>query len=95
MSNVAGQRQRRHLGGAPVPEIYSVGVLSARSAFKMTVWSYVDQPDIAVLFDDATFKDTHEATDAMIHAFSEIRRVCGLAEPTTVDTAMASAAAMP
>ena len=54
---------------------------------------YVDQLDIAVLSDDATFKDTHEATDAMVHAFAEIRRACGLAEPTIVDTAMAPATA--
>ena len=93
VSNVPGPRRRGHVGGAPVSEIYSVGVLSAGSAFNMTVWSYVDQLDIAVLSDDATFKDTHEATDAMLHAFSEIRRACGLAEPTTVDTAMAPATA--
>jgi diacylglycerol O-acyltransferase len=93
VSNVPGPRQRGHLGGAPVSEIYSVGVLSAGSAFNMTVWSYVDQLDIAVLSDDGTFKDTHEATDAIMHAFSEVRRACGLAEPTTVDTAMAAATA--
>ena len=65
--------------GATVSEIYSIGVLSAGSAFNMTVWSYVDQVDISVLSDDHTFKDVHEATDAMIHAFGEIRRACGLA----------------
>jgi diacylglycerol O-acyltransferase / wax synthase len=93
ISNVPGPRQRGHIGGAPVSEIYSVGVLSAGSAFNMTVWSYVDQLDIAVLSDDHTFNDTHEATDAMIHAFGEIRRACGLSEPTPVGTAMAPAAA--
>ena len=49
----------------------------------MTVWSYVDQLDIAVLSDDQTFKDPHEATDAIANAFAEIRRACGLAEQTT------------
>ena len=93
ISNVPGPRQRGHIGGAPVSEIYSVGVLSAGSAFNMTVWSYVDQLDIAVLSDDRTFKDPHEATDAMVHAFGEIRRACGLAEATTVETAMAPASA--
>jgi WS/DGAT/MGAT family acyltransferase len=93
VSNVPGPRQRGHIGGAPVSEIYSVGVLSAGSAFNMTVWSYVDQLDIAVLSDDRTFKDPHEATDAMVHAFGEIRRACGLAEATTVETAMAPASA--
>lgn len=91
VSNVPGPRQRGHIGGAPVSEIYSVGVLSPGSAFNMTVWSYVDQLDIAVLSDDRTFKDPHEATDAMTHAFGEIRRASGLAEQTTVDTAMAPA----
>ncbi len=57
ISNVPGPRQRGHIGGAPVSEIYSVGVLSAGSAFNMTVWSYVDQLDIAVLSDDSTFTD--------------------------------------
>jgi diacylglycerol O-acyltransferase len=93
VSNVPGPRQRGHIGGAPVSEIYSVGVLSAGSAFNMTVWSYVDQLDIAVLSDDRTFKDTHDATDAMVHAFGEIRRACGLADATTVSTAMAPATA--
>jgi diacylglycerol O-acyltransferase len=93
VSNVPGPRQRGHIGGAPVSEIYSVGILSAGSAFNMTVWSYVDQLDIAVLSDDRTFDDTHEATDSMVHAFGEIRRACGLAELTTVGTAMAPATA--
>ena len=93
ISNVPGPRQRGHIGGAPVSEIYSVGVLSAGSALNITVWSYVDQLDIAVLSDDQTFKDPHEATDAMVHAFGEIRRACGLPELTTVSTAMAPATA--
>lgn len=93
VSNVPGPRQRGHIGGAPVSEIYSVGVLSAASAFNMTVWSYVDQVDIAVLSDDRTFADTHEATDAMVQAFDELRVACGLPRSSTVDTAMAPAPA--
>ena len=93
VSNVPGPRRRGHIGGAPVTEIYSVGVLSAGSAFNMTVWSYVDQVDIAVLSDDATFDDPHEATDAMVSAFGELRRVCGLPIPGVVDSAMAPAPA--
>ncbi len=78
------------VGGAPVTEIYSIGMLSAGSAFNMTVWSYVDQVDISILSDDETFDDVHEATDAMIHSLAEIRRAAGLpADLTTVDTAMA------
>lgn len=88
ISNVPGPRQRGHIGGAPVSEIYSVGVLSAGSAFNMTVWSYVDQVDIAVLSDDLTFADPHEATDAMVHAFDELRQACGLPRSCAVDTAM-------
>lgn len=93
ISNVPGPRQRGHIGGASVTEIYSVGVLSAGSAFNMTVWSYVDQVDIAVLSDDLTFNDPHEATDAMVHAFDELRQACGLPPSSAVDTAMASAPA--
>ena len=88
ISNVPGPRQRGHIGGAPVSEIYSVGVLSAGSAFNMTVWSYVDQLDIAVLSDDRTFAEPHESTDAMVHAFDELRQACGLPAATTVDTAL-------
>lgn len=94
VSSVPGPRERGHIGGAPVSEIYSVGVLSAGSAFNMTVWSYVDQVDIAVLSDDQTFDDVHEATDAMVHAFGEIRRAAGFSgQPRSVDTAMAPATA--
>jgi hypothetical protein len=57
----------------------------------MTVWSYVDQVDISVLSDDNTFKDVHEATDAMIHGLTEIRRAAGLSALTPVGTAMAPA----
>jgi diacylglycerol O-acyltransferase len=94
VSNVPGPRERGHIGGAPVNEIYSVGILSAGSAFNMTVWSYADQVDIAVLSDDQTFDDVHEATDAMVHAFAEIRRAAGFpGDPTIVDSAMAPATA--
>ncbi len=57
----------------------------------MTVRSYVDQVDIAVLSDDRTFVDTHEATNAMAHAFDELRVACGLPRSNIVDTAMAPA----
>lgn len=93
VSSVPGPRRRGHIGGAPVSEIYSVGVLSAGSAFNMTVWSYVDQVDISILSDDRTFNDVHEATDAMIHGLTEIRSAAGLPALSTVDTAMAPATA--
>jgi diacylglycerol O-acyltransferase / wax synthase len=95
VSNVPGPRERGHIGGAPVSEIYSVGILSAGSAINMTAWSYVDQVDIAVLSDDQTFIDVHEATDSMVHAFGEIRRAAGFSgDPRTVETAMAPATAL-
>ncbi|BBZ21313.1 WS/DGAT/MGAT family O-acyltransferase [Mycolicibacterium gadium] len=94
VSSVPGPRERGHIGGAPVSEIYSIGVLSAGSAFNMTVWSYVDQVDISILSDDETFNDIHEATDAMIHGLNEIRAAAGLPPLSTVDTAMAPAPAL-
>jgi WS/DGAT/MGAT family acyltransferase len=93
VSSVPGPRERGHIGGAPVTEIYSIGVLSAGSAFNMTVWSYVDQVDISILSDDETFGDIHEATDAMIHGLAEIRTAAGLPPLRNVDTAMAPARA--
>jgi diacylglycerol O-acyltransferase len=95
VSNVPGPRKRANVAGAPVCEFYSVGILSAGSALNITVWSYVDQLDISVLSDDRTFNDVHEVTDALIHAFREIRRAAGLpGDPTVVDTAMAPATAV-
>jgi diacylglycerol O-acyltransferase / wax synthase len=41
-----------------------------------------------------TFTDTPESTDAMIHAFGEIRRAAGFpGDPKRVDTTMAPAIA--
>jgi diacylglycerol O-acyltransferase / wax synthase len=67
--------------GATVSEIYSVGPVVAGSGLNITVWSYVDQLAISVLTDDVTLVDPHEATDAMIDSFTEIRRAAGLSEP--------------
>ena len=49
----------------------------------MTVWSYVDQLNISVLSDDRAFEDIHDASDAFIRAFVEIRRAAGLGTTTT------------
>ena len=78
VSSVAGPRERGHFGGAAVSEIYSTGVLSPGAAVNITVWSYVDQLGIAVLTDDQTFNDPHEATDALIEAFTELRSAAGI-----------------
>jgi diacylglycerol O-acyltransferase / wax synthase len=60
----------------------------------ITVWSYVDQLAISVLTDDVTLADPHEATDAMLDAFIEIRSAAGLsAALTPVGAAMPLAAA--
>jgi diacylglycerol O-acyltransferase len=92
VSNVPGPRQRGDISGSPVSECYSTGVLSAGVGINITVWSYVDQLNIAVLADDRTFDDVHEATDAIVHAFSEIRMAAGLSgDLQPVQTAMAAA----
>jgi diacylglycerol O-acyltransferase len=94
ISNVAGPRERGRLGGATISEIYSVGPLFAGSGINITVWSYVEQLNISVLTDDLTLDDPHEATDAMVHAFIEIRSAAGLSgQLTEVTTAMAPAPA--
>ena len=77
VSNVPGPRERGHFGGAPVSEVYSTGVLSLGAPVNITVWSYVDQMGIAVLTDDRTFGDVHEATAALVEAFAEIHRAAG------------------
>ncbi len=94
VSNVPGRAERGHIEGATISEIYSVGPIVAGSGLNITVWSYVDQLAISVLTDDLTLDDPHEATDAMIEAFIEVRSAAGLsADLTPVGTAMPLAAA--
>jgi diacylglycerol O-acyltransferase len=94
ISNVPGPRERGNIEGAIVREIYSVGPVVAGSGLNITVWSYVDQLAISVLTDDLTLDDPHEATDAMIDAFIEIRSAAGLStDLTPVGSAMPLAAA--
>ncbi len=89
ISNVPGPRERGFIEGATVDEIYSVGPIVAGSGMNITVWSYVDQLSISVLTDDRTLDDPHEATDALIESFVEIRRAAGLPVALTpVKTAM-------
>ena len=78
ISNVPGPRERGLIEGAIVSEIYSVGPIVAGSGMNITVWSYVDQLAISVLTDDRTLDDPHEATDAMLDEFTEIRRAAGI-----------------
>ena len=80
VSSVAGPRERGRLGGAWVSEIFSTGVLSPGAPVNITVWSYVDQLGVAVLTDDQTFADPHEATDVLSQEFSELRRAAGVSE---------------
>jgi diacylglycerol O-acyltransferase len=74
VSNVPGPRQFGRIAGAPLVELYSVGPLTFGVGVNITVWSYVDQLNISVLADDATFGDPREVTDAMVDAFALIRR---------------------
>lgn len=78
VSSVVGPRERGHFGGATVSEIYSTGVLSPGAPVNITVWSYVDQLGVAVLTDDRTFNDPHEATDAICASFAELRAAAGV-----------------
>lgn len=83
ISNVPGPRDRGHIAGGVVSEIYSVGPIVAGSGMNITVWSYVDQLAISVLTDDRTLGDPHEATDALVDAFTEIRCAAGLSDRLT------------
>lgn len=73
VSSVIGPRTRGFVGGAAVTEIYSTGVLSPGAPVNITAWSYADRLGIAVLTDDQTFDDPHDATDALSVAFDELR----------------------
>ncbi|QLL06909.1 WS/DGAT/MGAT family O-acyltransferase [Mycobacterium vicinigordonae] len=78
VSSVMGPRRRGDFAGAPVSEIYSTGVLSPAAPVNITVWSYADQVGIAVLTDDQTFTDAHDATSALTAAFDELRSATAL-----------------
>jgi diacylglycerol O-acyltransferase / wax synthase len=94
ISNVRGPRERGFIEGATVSEIYSVGPVVVGSGMNITVWSYVDQLAISVITDDRTLDDPHEATDAMLEAFSEIREAAGITgDLTPVGAALPLAAA--
>ena len=96
ISNVAGPRERGRLAGAPVSEIYSAGPLMAACGINITVWSYVDQLNISVIADDRTLGDTHEATDAMIREFCELRSAAGLSSALSeIESAMPQAVLKP
>ena len=82
ISNVQGPRHYGRIAGAKLERFYSVGPLTFGVGVNITVWSYVDQLNIAVLADDITFKDTHEVTDAMIESFTLIQRAAGV--PTAI-----------
>lgn len=73
VSSVIGPRGEGRVGGARVSEIYSTGVLSPGAPVNITVWSYAGRLGIAVLTDDRTFTDPHDATDALSAAFDELR----------------------
>jgi diacylglycerol O-acyltransferase len=95
VSNVPGPRERGRIAGAVVSEIYSVGPVAAGSGLNITVWSYADQLNISVLADDRTLTEPHEATDAMMSSFAEIRRAAGFNEQLRpVSTAMPQASAV-
>src|ERR1700756_5281511 len=93
ISNVPGPRERGNIEGATVSEIYSVGPVVAGSGMNITVWSYVDMLAVSVLTDDITLDDPHEATDAMVDAFIEIRSAAGLSDQLTPLDAMLPVAA--
>jgi diacylglycerol O-acyltransferase / wax synthase len=83
VSNVPGPREFGRVACAPMVELYSVGPLTFGVGVNITVWSYVNQLNISVLADDATFGDPHEMTDAMVDAFSLIRQAAGLPAEVT------------
>ena len=65
-------------GGFSYGDYLRAGAIARFAPVNITVWSYVDQLGVAVLTDDQTFVDPHEATDALSEAFSELRRAAGV-----------------
>lgn len=72
VSNVPGPRERLHVVGAPLVELYSVGPILQGIGLNVTVWSYLDQLYVGVLACRETVADIRELSSALHESFDEL-----------------------
>ena len=74
LSNVAGPRQRLHVGQAMLEAIYSVGPILEGIGLNITAWSYADALHVAVLGCPTSVPDPWLITEALHGALADIKR---------------------
>lgn len=73
VSNVRGPSVRLSLGAYPIADIFSVGPLDIGMALNVTVWSYAGNLNFTALACPRQIPDAHIITDALQHAFKDLR----------------------
>lgn len=85
LSNVAGPRQRLHVGQAVLEAIYSVGPILEGIGLNITAWSYADAMHVSVLGCPTTAPDAWPIAEALHSSLADIKD----ASDRTVGTASA------
>ncbi len=73
LSNVAGPRQRLHVGLAVLEAIYSVGPILEGIGLNITAWSYAADLNVSVLGCPTSLPDPWLMTDALHSSLAEIK----------------------
>jgi diacylglycerol O-acyltransferase len=86
LSNVAGPRQRLHVGQAMLEAIYSVGPILEGIGLNITAWSYADALHVSVLGCPTSVPDPWLIAQALHSSLSDIKRASDSAVgPVPVD----------
>ena len=82
LSNVAGPRQRLHVGQAVLQAIYSVGPILEGIGLNITAWSYADDLNVSVLGCPASLPDPWSIAEALHRSLAEITQASNSAAPS-------------
>jgi diacylglycerol O-acyltransferase len=79
LSNVAGPRQRLHVGQAMLEAIYSVGPILEGIGLNITAWSYNDALHVSVLGTPTSVPDPWSIAAALHNALADLKRASDVA----------------
>jgi diacylglycerol O-acyltransferase len=82
LSNVAGPRQRLHVGQAVLEAIYSVGPILEGIGLNITAWSYGDDLNVSVLGCPASLPDPWSIAEALHGSLAELTQASDRAAPS-------------
>ena len=82
LSNVAGPRQRLHVGQAVLEAIYSVGPILEGIGLNITAWSYADALHVSVLGCPPSLPDPWSIVDALHNSLAQIKQASDSADGT-------------